>query len=138
MLVKYFKNYGDVNFFDHGVLVEVVEHDNITEPADDRFIHVIYCRPFYDEPEYLFADLYVDISDLKNKYSWIDINAVLDFTGLSPDDDIILQAIAAIDFYGVENFSGPYDGYIHNYDYIMDFLKYRGPYDDDTIFENIF
>ena len=100
-----YTNYGDRNFWEHGRLVDV-EHS-------DEEINVIYCEPYTDtENLYLFAACTVNLTD-----DWIDWAAVRSYAGLnaeSIDDDINtkeLLAIAAIDYYGVENFSSPYEGY---------------------------
>ena len=63
----------------------------------------------YDDEDdlYLFADCLVDIAD-----DWIDRNAVMSYIGMTEDDfDPIQYAIGCIEYYGVENFSSPYDGY---------------------------
>lgn len=106
-------NYGDVNFFELGILVDA-EHS-------DTEIKVLYCRPYDDEEDlYLFADCEVDIED-----SWINKNAVMDYLGMTEETfDSIQFAIGCIDYYGVENFSSPYNGYQFNRKEVENQLKY--------------
>lgn len=93
-------NYGDVNFFEYGCLVDA-EHS-------DTEIKVLYCRPFDDEEDlYYYADCLVDITD-----SWIDKKSVMDFMGITEETfDAVQFAIGCIEYYGVENFSDSYMGY---------------------------
>lgn len=108
-----FINYGDKNFFEYGVLVDFEHHDTIFD--------ILYCRPFDDADDlYLFAHCTVDITD-----SWIDKNDVFSFIGMRPETyDVIQYAIGCIDYYGVENFSSPYDGYQFTKTEICDRLKH--------------
>lgn len=107
-----YTNYGDVNFFELGILVDA-EHS-------DTEIKVLYCRPYDDaEDLYLFADCEVDTTDY-----WIDKNAVMDYLGMTEETfDSIQFAIGCIDYYGVENFSSPYNGYQFNREEIENQLK---------------
>lgn len=104
-------NYGDKDFFEHGVLVDA-----------KQVLNIMYCMPICDsDGEYVFAECEVDITD-----SWIDRKAVMDFIGMTEKTfDNIQFAIGCIDFYGVENFSSPYEGYVHDKEYICDVLKHR-------------
>lgn len=93
-------NYGDMNFFEYGVLVDA-EHS-------DTEIKILYCRPFEDvEDQYFFADCLIDISD-----TWIDKKSIMDYIGMTEENfDLVFFAIGCIEYYGAENFSSPYDGY---------------------------
>lgn len=86
-------NYGDVNFFNYGALVD--------SNHNDAEYSILYCRPYDDEEDlYQFADCTVDITD-----SWIDKQDVMSF--LDMDDttfDPIQYAIGCIDYYGADNF----------------------------------
>ena len=93
-------NYGDRDFFEYGILVD--------NDHSDTDIAVLYCRPYDDHEDlYLFADCRVAVDD-----SWINKNAVMEFFGMTEEDcSTCCLAIACIEYYGVENFSSPYDGY---------------------------
>lgn len=106
-------NYGDFNFFEYGVLVD-------SEHSDTDF-SIIYCRPYDDaEDLFLFAVCDVDIND-----SWIDKDAVMSYSGMTPETfDPIRYAIDCIEYYGVENFSSPYNGYQFTENEIKEMLKY--------------
>lgn len=59
-----FVNYGDVNFFELGILVDA-------EHSDTEF-SVLYCRPYDDEEDlYFFADCEVDITDSWTICCWM-------------------------------------------------------------------
>lgn len=107
-------NYGDKNFFEYGMLVDA-EHSDTT-------FDILYCRPFDDEEDsFLFASCQVDITD-----SWIAKNSVMDYIGMDAKKfDAIQFAIGCIEYYGVENFSSPYEGYQHNREYIESVLKHH-------------
>lgn len=107
-------NYGDRNFFECGILVDA-EHS-------DTEIKILYCRPLDDaEDLFLFADCEVDTED-----TWIDKKAIMDFTGMTEESfDVIQYAIGCVEYYGVENFSSPYNGYWFNRKEIEEYLKYR-------------
>lgn len=105
-------NYGDKNFFEYGCLVDF-EHS-------DTDIKVLYCMPFAEEDMYLFADCEVNTED-----SWINRKSVMDYVGMTEETfDVIQFAIGCIDYYGVENFSSPYDGYQFTRKEIEKKLKY--------------
>ena len=106
-------NYGDVNFFENGTLVDA-EHS-------DTEIKILYCRPYDDEEYlYLFADCEVDITD-----SWIDKKSVMDFIGMTEENfDSIQFAIGCIEYYGVEDFSSGYHGYQFTRKEIENLLKH--------------
>ena len=107
-----YTNFGDRNFFEYGVLVDVKSYTEIK---------ILYCRPFDGEEDlFLFADCEVDITD-----SWIDKGAIIDYTGLDEESiDIAQFAIGCVEYYGVENFSSPYNGYKFTREEIKEQLKY--------------
>ena len=106
-------NYGDVNFFEYGILADA-EHSN-TE------IKILYCRPIDDtENQFFFADCAVDITD-----TWMDKKSVMDYIGMTEENfDAVQFAIGCVEYYGAENFSSPYDGYQFTDTEIKDRLKY--------------
>ena len=87
-----FVNYGDVNFFEYGCLVDI---ESNTE------FRIMYCRPVDDsDGKYAFGDCYVDIED-----SWINKEDVMSYIGMTEDDfNPIEYAIGCIEFYGMDNF----------------------------------
>jgi len=112
-----FKNYGDINFFEYGVLIDDEHNENE--------YRVLYCRPFCETDDngndlYYFADCTVNITD-----SWIDKNAVMNYAGMTPETfDPVLFAVNCISYYGAENFASPYDGYTFTRAEICEKLKY--------------
>lgn len=107
-------NYGDVDFFEYGVLVDS-EHS-------DTEIKILYCRPYDDaEDLYLFADCTVDVfAD-----AWIDMGAVMEYLGMTEETfDVVQYAIGCVDYYGVENFSDGYQGYNFTRKEIEELLKH--------------
>lgn len=106
-------NYGDKNFFECGILVDA-EHS-------DTEIKILYCRPFDDEEDlFLFADCKVDVND-----SWIERKTIMDFMGMAEEGfDVIQFAIGCVEYYGVENFSSPYNGYRFTRKEIEESLKH--------------
>lgn len=110
-----FENYGDKNFFEYGVLIDADHSENE--------YRVLYCMPFYETDDngndlYYFADCNVDITD-----SWIDKNAVESYADVNAENAPELYAVACIEYYGVENFSSPYDGYTFTRAEICEKLK---------------
>ena len=113
-----YKNYGDRDFFEYGMLVD-------DEHSDTEF-SILFCSPLYDENEdgeelFMFADCFVDIED-----SWIDKDAVKSYGCFDEYDDDnrnIMFAIDCISYYGAEEFSSPYDGYMFTRKEIEDRLK---------------
>lgn len=110
-------NYGDVNFFEHGILVD-------TEHSDTEF-PILYCMPYPDEEDlYQFGDCQVDITD-----SWIDKQAILNYIGMKETEfDPVLFAIGCIEYYGAVNFGA--DSYCYDWLHmqrkdIEEILKYR-------------
>lgn len=113
-----YKNYGDRNFFECGVLVD--------SDHSDTCFNMLWCRPYGDEDDlYQFAEISVSITD-----GWIDKEAVLKFAGLQTvDSDPIAFAIACVDYYGLENF-GADSNYQYDWQHvskseICNALKYR-------------
>ena len=111
-----YKNYGDVNFFEYGRLVEEVnEHE----------FRIIMCNPYADqEGAYQFAECLVDIRD-----SWIDVMAVMHYIGMRIEDfDPIQYALGCLEYYGAENFGGmsyAYDFCNMDKESICEILKHR-------------
>lgn len=107
-----FVNYGDFNFFEFGILVDM-------EHSETEF-SILYCRPFDDEEDqYLFADCLVSIED-----NWINRNDVMSYLGMDAEDfDAVQFAIGCVMFYGVENFSNPYEGYVFTKEEVKEKLR---------------
>lgn len=111
-----YNNYGDVNFFEYGRMVEL---------QNDGTVDVFVCNPVCDcqDPDrcYQFDHVNVDIND-----SWIDVDAVCGYADVSKED-IIRFALACIDYYGVEDFGGTayyYESQFYTKTEILDSLKY--------------
>lgn len=114
---KMYKNYGDVNFFEYGILVDG-DHS-------DTEIQIICCQPYPNETDlYMFGECLVDITD-----QWIDKQAVMAYCDMTIDTyDVIQYAIACLEYYGMENFGA--ESYVYNYakmtrTEIENILKYR-------------
>lgn len=113
-----FNNYGDINYFELGALVE--------NDGRENEYHVLYCRPLCETDEngnelYYFADCFVDITD-----TWIDRTDVESFADCDAETSPELYAVACIDYYGAENFASPYDGYRFTRAEIIDKLNAYG------------
>lgn len=115
-----YKNYGDKNFFEYGVLVD--------NDHSDTEIDIIRCLP-YPEPDedgndiYQFNEMTVDITD-----EWIDRKAVMDFIGMTEDTfDPVQFAIGCTDWYSWDNFGLPYayDWQRMDRNSICDILRHR-------------
>lgn len=106
-------NYGDVNFFEYGCLVDSEHNENV--------FSFLYCRPFDDvENLFYFGSFDVDITDL-----WIDKKGVMSYIGMSEKDfDPIYYAIGCVDYYGIENFTGGYNTQ-YTKEEIFNILKYQ-------------
>ena len=118
-----YHNYGDVNFFEHGVLVDI-DHEYDPE-AGRREVSIIRCEPYSDEENlYQFGELTVDIDD-----SWIDRAAVMGFIGMTEEDFVPIEfAIGCTDYYSWDNFGAElYDADWRQVgrEYVCEFLKYR-------------
>ena len=90
-----YNNYGDVNFFDYGVLVEA-------DSNNENIFRIIKCQPDCDmENHYALQDVEIDVTD-----SWIDKHEVCAFNGLRDvsidytDEEKVLFAIGVVDYYG--------------------------------------
>ena len=88
-----YRNYGDVDFFQYGVLVDDEHNENEYE--------MLLCRPYDDEEDlYCFGHVTVDITD-----SWIDKQSVMSYIGMTKETFDPLQfAIGCVEFYSWENF----------------------------------
>jgi len=88
-----YKNYGDVDFFQWGVLVDDEHEENVYE--------MLLCRPYDDKEDlYQFGHVTVDITD-----KWIDKERVMLYIGMTNKTfDPIRYAIGCTDFYSWENF----------------------------------
>jgi hypothetical protein len=111
-----FLNYGDVNFFEYGRLVEQV---------NDHEFNILMCNPYPDkEDTYQFAECSVDIED-----SWIDKANVMAYCGLdSKNYDATEYALGCLEYYGAENFGGmsyAYDFRNMDKESIKEILKHR-------------
>lgn len=96
-----YKNYGDVNFFDYGVLVQCNENN-------ENEYDIIKCSPDCDaENNYLLTMDCIDITE-----PWIDKHDVCGYIGLRDvsinytEEEKILFAIGVIDYYGTQNSDG--------------------------------
>lgn len=95
-------NYGDKNFFEHGILVDS-EHS-------DELIDMLVCEPYADEEDhYMFARIQVDVTD-----PWIDREELQKFAGSDLTDPVEF-AIAAYQYYGPENFGAMDYGVTYDY-----------------------
>ena len=119
-----FENYGDVNFFEYGRLIELQK---------DGTVDMLVCNPVFDckNPDrcYQFDYVNVNIND-----SWIDADAVCSHADVSKDDTIRF-ALACIDYYGVEieNFGGACyynESQFYTESEVLDRLKY---YDEEEV-----
>ena len=91
-----YKNYGDVNFFENGILIE--------DEVENNVFSMLVCRPYTDREDlYMFAHITVDISD-----PWINWEYVQKVCG--PAVTPVEKAIAAYEYYGAEEF-GAYQNY---------------------------
>lgn len=81
-----FENYGDVNFFDGGVLIE----------KEDNGYHVIKCNLDCDTEKYFLTDDVIDIND-----TWIDKNEVESFCDKTDDDALFASDV--VSYYGTQN-----------------------------------
>lgn len=124
-------NYGDRNFFEYGLLID-------TEHSDSVF-DMLICQPYCDEEDlYIFGQCQIDIED-----SWLEWDKILDFAGMKEDDNIsnIDKAIAALEFYGPEEFSiDSFSGYSYDWrhmtrEQIKEELKYYMIAYDNLIIE---
>jgi hypothetical protein len=95
-------NYGDKNFFEHGILVDS-EHS-------DTLIDMLVCEPYPDEEnKYMFARIQVD-----TEAEWLNKDELRRFTGMDLTDPVEL-AIAAYSYYGPEEFGAMDYGVTYDY-----------------------
>lgn len=108
-----FINFGDRNFFEYGILID-------SEHSDTEF-KILYCRPFDDaENLFYFADCEVNITE-----NWLDKKSIMEYIGMTEENfDAALFAVGCVEYYGAENFSSPYDGYMFTAEEIKERLKY--------------
>lgn len=92
-----YKNYGDVNFFEYGRLVQ---KESETE------YRIIVCDPYQDqEDKYQFTKALIDITD-----SWIDKESVMNYGDMTEENfDPIHFALDCISYYGAQNFGIVFD-----------------------------
>ncbi len=92
-----YKNYGDRDFFEYGVLID-------SNHSDTEF-NIIYCRPIDDKENcYIFAECNVNITD-----EWINKGDVMNFIGMNNENfNPEYFAIGCIEYYGVSLFSRAY------------------------------
>lgn len=122
-----YKNYGDKNFLEYGVLVE--------EEKENETYNMIICRPYSDmENKYVYGLCYVDITD-----SWIEKNEVMDYIGMSEENFEPIQfAIGCTEYYGLENFGLFFNDYTKGYtkeEIIEDMEEIKSCIDDEIYFE---
>lgn len=122
-----YKNYGDKNFLEYGILVE--------EEKENEIYNMIICRPYSDvENKYIYGLCYVDITD-----SWIEKNEVMDYIGMSEENFEPIQfAIGCIEYYGLENFGLFFNDYTKGYtkeEIIEDMEEIKSYIDDEIYFE---
>lgn len=91
-----YRNYGDRNFFEHGILADSDHSDTV--------IDLLLCEPYSDEEDlYCFARVQVDLED-----AWIDWDMIQSITGYDHSDqantDPVDAAIAAVSCYSWDNF----------------------------------
>lgn len=116
-----YSNYGDVDFFENGCLVN-------TEQSRTEFPMLI-CRPYGDEEDkFQFGDIVVDIDA-----DWIDQEQIESFSAIRKEDDPVGYAISCVEYYGMENFGA--QSYVYDYSFmtrqeIESILAARGVYTD--------
>ena len=88
-----YKNYGDINFFEYGVLVE--------EEKKDEIYNVILCRPYFDDDNvFQYGQVTIDITE-----NWLDKNQIMDYIGITENNFNPIQfAIGCTEYYNLVNF----------------------------------
>lgn len=88
-----YKNYGDVNFLEHGCLVDTDHSDTVFD--------MLLCEPYCDEENlYQFAHVQVDIES-----DWIDKDAVMGDIGMTKETfDPVRFAEGCTSYYGWDYF----------------------------------
>lgn len=107
-----FKNYGDKDFFDNGILVE---------QCSNSVYKILVCYKMCGEDDlYYFAHCHVDINDTR-----IDREMVMNCIGMTEEDFNPLRfAIACVDNYALEIFAIHHDGFIFTRAQIEQKLKH--------------
>ena len=108
-----YKNFGDRNFFEYGILLD-------NDHSDTEF-SILFCTPLFEEDEsgnqlYLFADCYVDIMS-----EWFDLEAIESCCGSWDSNESL--AIAALNYYGSDEFSDYYETGIFTAEEIVEKLR---------------
>lgn len=87
-----YANYGDIDFFENGILVN--------KDRSDTVFDMLCCKPYADEEDlFQFGIIEVDIND-----SWIDTEAVEGFCGCKKEEDPVGFAIGCTEYYSWDNF----------------------------------
>lgn len=122
------KNYGDVNFFDYGVLVE--------ETGEDEY-RIVKCQCNCDEENsYLLQDDVFCITD-----SWIDKHEVCSYIGLRDysldytEEEKIQFAIGVLDYYGEQSSTG---GSFMTKNEVIDYINKRYEIEDYDFYSSNF
>lgn len=121
-----YKNYGDENFFEYGVLME-------KEKESEDVYNIIICQPDYlNENSYLFSACSIDIND-----TWIDKKSVLEYSGLEEFGKNLKEetALAVVEHYGAYNCGGSFSHKKKNE--VIDYMNDRIGYDNIEDNENL-
>ena len=121
-----YKNYGDKNFLEYGILVE--------EEKENEIYNMIICRPYSDmENKYIYGLCYVDITD-----DWIEKDKVMNYIGMSEENFEPIQfAIGCTEYYSLENFGLFFNDYTKGYtkeEIIEDMEEIKSYIDDKEIY----
>lgn len=116
-----YRNYGDRDFFENGVLVDT-EHSDTVFP-------MLLCRPYPDEEDlYQFGEVEVDLDDFKES-GWGDRKVVMDYLGMTEETyDPVQFAIGCTEYFSWDNFwaaSYAYDWQRIDKRSICEILKHR-------------
>ncbi len=107
-------NYGDIDFFEYGILVQnKIEHE----------YDIIFCRPIYDSSDdihYYFGEITVNTDD-----NWIDKKAVCDYIGMNNEFYELQFAIGCFEYYGADNFGTDFNNWNYSKEQIQEILKHR-------------
>lgn len=110
--LKNWENFGDINFFEYGVLVKKTDSAEV--------FRILYCLPHPEEENiFLFADCEVDITA-----NWINRNAVMNYGGITAENyNAVYFAISCIGYYGVEEFKNLYIPLLYTKEEVMEVLE---------------
>lgn len=99
-----YRNYGDVNFLEHGCLIDSEHSDTVFD--------MLLCEPYSDEEDmYQFAHVQVDIED-----PWINREGVMNDIGMTEDTfDPIFFARGCVSYYSWDNFGAADYGVTYNW-----------------------